>query len=611
MSSSQHPGTRNSQYHGVSSSHWDEQCISEHPEETNRKIRCYYANLLRDKYRSVNRSFLSLQWPPPPTRKVFNLAMVTQKELRYGPNEEVVKLLLRGDVSGAIYGKDKIRLEQISASLHPSGHYSRGRKIFLIEGAPGAGKSTMAWHMCQMWERGELFEEFEIVLFVQLRDPIIQSAQSLEDLFPDDLKMKSEVVHAIQYCGGHQVLIVLDGWDEFPPGFDGNSIIKRLICDPSSLNMQFSALIITSRPIATAELQLHATFRIEIVGFMPSEVEGYFAEAIDDPHIEKKLKALLKERPVIEACCYLPMNAAIITHVFLASNYTLPSTLHGVFVSVILCCIRRHLTKQAGEKGKIPNLSSLNNLPKDLKMQLKHICLLAYRGVRENKVTFSTADISSYHLPTDLSTLCLIQGVESFAIAGECKSYNFLHLSVQELLAAFHISKYPPAEQVKIFNELFEKPRFSAVFQFYAAFTKLQSEGMEDVVTRIVQRKSTLLLLSLLRCLYEARDPSLCKFVAAQLNGELNLSKESVSPLDFLSIGYFLNSVCQTTSGEFNVLLCNCRLNGYSISLLCKELSRCSGTPAVGAGVEGHLHIKYVPCRYDDLSVNPSSIFPG
>ena len=593
MSSSQHPGTRNSQYHGVSSSHWDEQCISEHPEETNRKLRCYYANLLRDKYRSVSLSFLSLQWPPPPTRKVFNLAMVAQKKLRYGPNEEVVKLLLRGDVSGAIYGKNKIQLENISASLHPRGCYRPGRKIFLIEGAPGAGKSTMAWHMCQMWERGELFEEFEIVLFVQLRDPTIQSAQSLEDLFPDDLKMKREVVRAVQYCGGHQVLIVLDGWDEFPPGLDGNSIIKQLICDPSSLSMKFSALIITSRPIATVGLQRHATYRIEIVGFMPTEVEGYFAEAIGDPHIEKKLKAILKERPVIEACCYLPMNAAIITHVFLSSNHTLPSTLHGVFVSLILCCIRRHLTKQAREGKEIPDISSLNSLPEDLRKQIKHICLLAYRGVRENKVTFSTTDLQYYCLPTELSTLGLIQGVESFAITGKFKSYNFLHLSVQELLAAFHISKYPPAGQVKIFNELFEKPRFSAVFQFYAAFTKLQSEGVRSVVARIVQRKRTLLLLSLLRCLYEARDPSLCKFVAAQLNGELDLSKKSLSPVDCLSVSYFLNSVCLTTSGKFKADLHNCSLTTYNVSLLCKELS---GTPAVGAGVEGHLHLMYVPC---------------
>jgi len=580
----------------MSSSHTEQQRTLEHPEETNRKVRCHYANFLRDKYRSGIPSLFNLQWPPPPTRKVFNLAMITQEQLQYGPNEEMVKLLLRGNISDAVCGKDKMELKQISANLHPRGRYSPGRKIFLIEGAPGAGKSTMAWHMCELWEKGELFEEFEILLFVQLRDPIIQSAQSLEDLFPDYLELKSEVARAIQYCGGHNVLIVLDGWDEFPPGFDRSSIIKTLICDPSSLNMQFSALMITSRPIATAGLQRYATTRIEIVGFMQTEVEGYFAEVIADPQTEKKLKDILKGRPVIEACCYLPINAAIIVHVFRVSNYSLPTTLHGVFVSLIHCCIRRHLTKTE-EGEKIPNNLSLDDLPEDLRKHLNNICLLAYYGVLKNKVTFSTEDLEKYCLPTKLSTLSLIQGVESFAIAGTSKFYNFLHLSVQELLAAFHISKLPPKEQVEIFNELFEEHRFSAVFQFYAAFTKLQSKGVRDVVARIVQRKSKDLLLLLFQCLYEARDASLCTFVFDQLNGELNLHKVSISPVDCLSLGYFLNSVGLTTSSKLKVNLTECRLDGYRISLLGKELSMCSDssdTPAVGARVGGHLRIEYV-----------------
>ena len=187
--------------------------------------------------------------------------------------------------------------------------------------------------------------------------------------------------------------------------------------------------------------------------------------------------------------------------------------------------------------------------------------------------------------------------MESFARLRASKSYHFLDLSIQELLAAIHISKIQsPAAQVKIFENLFENPRFSAVFQFYAAFTELQSEGVRKVVARIVQGGRKLLLLSLLRCLYEARDVSLCKFIAAQLNGELDLSEEYISPVDCLSIGYFLNSVCLTTSGEFKVILTRSSLNDYTISLLCKELSECSGTPAVGAGVERHLHLRYVPC---------------
>ena len=572
--------------------------MSEHPEETNRTIRNHYANFLQGKYRSGIPTVLNLDWPPPPTQKVFNLAMVTQEQRRYGrPNEEMVKLLLRGDVSGVMQRKDEVTLKEISTSLHPSGRYSGGRKIFLIEGAPGAGKSTMAWHMCQMWEKGELFEEFEIVLFVQLRDPAIQSAQSLEDLFPDDLNMKNKVVRAVQYCGGHNVVLVLDGWDEFPPGLHGNPIIRKLICSPESLKMQFSALIITSRPIATAELQRYATFRIEIVGFRRTEVVAYFAQAISNPPNLEKLKDLLKERPVIEASCYLPMNAAIVAHVFLASNHTLPSTLHGVFTLLVLCCIKRQLTKQASEGEMVPEVSSLSSLPADIEKQLNDICALAYHGVMENKVTFSAADLESYHLPAELSTLSLIQGVESFAVLSNSKSYNFLHLSVQELLTAFHISKFRPAGQVEVFNKLFEDPRFAAVFQFYAAFTKLQSEGVRNFVTRIVRKKSTVLLLSLFRCLFEAQDASLCEYVADQLKCKLDLSDESIGPLDCLSVGYFLHSVGVTTREIFKVNLTGCRLDSYSISLLGKELSKhteYSGIPAVGAR-GAHLHITYVP----------------
>ena len=67
------------------------------------------------------------------------------------------------------------------------------------------------------------------MLFVQLRDEAIQSARSLEDLFPDDLNSNIEAVHPVQDYGSLKVVLVLDGWDEFPPGLHGNSIIRKLI----------------------------------------------------------------------------------------------------------------------------------------------------------------------------------------------------------------------------------------------------------------------------------------------------------------------------------------------------------------------------------------------
>ena len=324
--------------------------------------------------------------------------MVAEEQQWYGPNkEEEGKLLLRGDVSDLMQRKEKVTPKKISDVLNPNGCYSRDHRIILMEGAPGVGKSTMAWDICRKWGMGELFEEFEIVLFVQLRDEAIQSARSLEDLFPDDLNSNIEAVRAVQDCGGLKVALVLDGWDEFPPGLHGNSIIRKLICSPASLKMQGCVLIITSRPIATAELQRYATFRIEIVGFMQTEVEDYFAQAIRNPQTQKKLKDLLKERPAIKASCYLPMKATIIAHVFLASsNHTLPTTFNEVSIFLVLNCIRRHLPKQA-EGERIPDFSSLDELPENIEKRLRSIRMLAYLGVRDKVVTFPTAYLESYN----------------------------------------------------------------------------------------------------------------------------------------------------------------------------------------------------------------------
>ena len=539
------------------------------PEEKNKAIRSKYANTLKDKYRLNVPNFLTLQWPPPPTLKVFNLAMISQGELRYGADDELVRLLLRGQVSDVVSQKNEVTLEQMSDSLH-----SKGRKVILIEGAPGAGKSTLAWHLCKMWEAGKLFQEFEIVLFVQLREPAIHSAKSLEDLLLAETLSTKEVISAIQYCGGHQVLIVLDSWDEFPPGLDQKSIIGELICNPSKLDMQFSALIITSRPVATAELLLRrlTTTRIEIVGFLRTEIQRYFTEAIGDSQIVKKLNDHLTQRPVIEASCYLPLNTAIVAHLFLALGHTLPTTLHGVFTSLIICCIIRHMKKQ----GKNIKISSLDKLPLDIHKQFNNLCTLAYHGVMENKATFSEDDLQSFKPPTELSTLSLMQGVASLTAFGESRLYNFLHLSTQELLAAYFITKMQPEEQVKVFNELFEQPRFANVFQFYAGFSKLQTEGIQDTISRIVKSKNNILILSLLHCLYEAQDDTLCQFVSSQLEAELDLTNQTLSPVDCLSVGYTARSVCSTTAGPFKLKLKTTKFDEYGAKLMLKELSKCS-----------------------------------
>ena len=533
---------------------------------------------------------ITLQWLPPPTRKIFNLAMIRGQNIRYGPiDEDMVRLTLQGRVKDILYDKTPVELKDILQMD------SAKRKVILIEGAPGAGKSTLAWHVCQTWESGKLFQTFRSVVYVQLRDPTIQSAQSVEEIIPAESRDQAEkVMTEFRNCGGQDLLLVMDGWDELPSHLHTNSIFQKLIAFPETLNLHLSTVIITSRPIASSDLYHHISSRIEILGFAPTEVKDYFTEALGgEPQAVQKLVDQLKERPMVEASCYLPLNAAIVSHLFMAHNCTLPNTLHEVFTLLVLGCLRRHEAKQK-QDGEKQHITSLDNLPSDLQQFFENVYTLAYHGVMDNVVIFSVEYLKSHGLPSISETLGLIQGVESFTSLDRSPSFYFLHLSVQELLASFYISKLPGKEQATVFNKLFGEPRFAAVFRFYAAFTKLESDEIRRIVAGIVQKKDKHQLLYLLQGIYEAHTPSLCQFVGSQLDGVLNLSYTTLSPVDCLTVGYFIACICLTTVGEFTTNLQRCSIDSYRVSFLTKELSKCTHKPkfsAADAGVSSCLEL--------------------
>ncbi len=530
-----------------------------------------FGRYLRMTYDIQRPGFMALQWPPPPTHKVFNLAMIesTGTLQLHPPNDELVGLMMRGKIGDVMGGKTTVQLE----NLFNFTEYGK-RITVLIEGAPGSGKSTMAWHICQKWKAHELYEEFTIVIYVQLRDPEIQSATSIAELLPTHPEIKREqVVAEIESCFGSRVLFVLDGWDEYGFGRCQGSLFHQLICKPEKLHLHHSAVLITSRPIASSELQPFCESRIEILGFTPVEVHQYFEEALGKDSLDVLvLYAQLKERPVIEASCFLPLNAAIVVHLFKELNCTLPTTLHGVFSAVVCGCVRRYLKKQTDREEEI---SSLDEMPLVVQEVFTNICTLAYEGSVKNKVTFSGQDMKSYGLSVKDNALDLMQVVRSFASRRSELCY-FLHLSVQELLTARHISLLPPPKQVSIFNDMFDNPRFAEVFRYYAAFSKLDTEGIRDVVARIARSNKKQPLLNLIHCLYEAQEVSLCCFVASQIKGYLEFHGVSLSPLDCLAVGYFMSCICACNSEKLVVDIGNTSLSGYCVKFLAKGLSSCT-----------------------------------
>ena len=515
-------------------------------------------------------------WPPSATQKVFNLAMIKTEKVRRGQiQDDIIRMTITGKVDDILQVKYPIQLKDIFNETEGN------RKVVLLEGAPGCGKSTLSVYISQQWGEGKLFTEFEYVILVRLRDPAVQEASRIADLLPArDDEMRQQAASKIRFKYGQGVLFILDGWDELPSDLRNDSIIHNLIhLNPSKSNsLQLSTVIVTSRPVASSDLHPIVSSRIEILGFTPKELNDYFTECLEgDAKAVETLLERIHENPAIAGSCYLPMNASIFVHLFEIGNKTLPTTQYDIFSELVLCCIHRHIKERTQLKDL--KLQSLHNIPEAIREPFFFLCKLAYEGIMDDKVIF-------FSLPANVNTLGLLQGVESIIRRGKAVSYNFLHLSIQELLAGFYMAtQLSDNEQVIKFNEFINKPHFSAsVFQFYATVTNLQTRGMKDLVIRAARLFSSnkTFLLSLLCGLYEAQDSHLCESVIAQQlmfqppeQSGLDLSFGSIfTPSDCLCIGYFLSHICKmaTQSGNFKVNLDNCSIGDQGCKYLVRGL---------------------------------------
>ena len=502
----------------------------------------------------VHISVTSNKWLPSPTQKFINLAIIKKERIQRGKiDDDFVQKSIRGQIDDILLKKSLIKLENIFSK---------------VEG---------------------------VVILVQLRDPAVQGAKSIADLLPcPDIETAQQVADAIKATNGRGVLWVLDGFDELPLNLRKKSLLRDIIILSKISPISLSSVIVTSRPISSGDLCELVSSRIEVLGFTREEQRQYFTECLKgDTKAVDNLMERLSENPGIEGSCYLPLNASIVAHLYL-SDGSVPNTVYGMFSSFVQHFLSRHLCERLGKTREEARLRSLHNLPSELRGPFNELCEVAFKGTSENKVTFSESDLEAVKHSAVIREVGLLQSTPSIISNGKVVYYNFAHLSVQEVLTAVHISRLPASEQISTFDRLFGDSRFGPVLQYYAAITKLRTSRprlsklpswliprsinvrMLDLVRRIVAKKSKLLLVSLLHCLYEAQDPSLCQFVTQQLGGSLDLYGTSLTPVDCLVIGYFLSSVTLTTSNNkvFKVDLNSCSLGDAVTKSLMHSISR-------------------------------------
>ena len=499
-----------------------------------------YAEHLKAVYRSRALPVDS-KWPPSPSKKYINLAAIKKEDINRAEADQFTKATLHGNIDQIMKKKDPIAMEDIL-------EVNDECKCILVEGAPGVGKSTFAWELCRNWEKLVALKRFDIVQLVQLRDPTTQKAKRPSDLFHhDDRRVLRAVREEVISSGGKKLLLVLDGFDELPTVLcDQASVFMKII---NGLSLPNATLIITSRPSASGILLAFARVQIskhiEILGFLPEQITEYAESIFTDAD---DFLQYIHSNPCIHSMMYIPLNCVIVSEIYRenkAAGKFIPNTLTRLYTELSKTLIRRHIVNKGIVTAEYCMPTNLQDLPNETYQCLLALCKLAFTGIcNDQQLTFNECDF-----PPEFDHLGFMNKVACMYISqGVPASLNFLHLTLQEYLAAFYISLLSSDIQKTLFSEGRSKQQLKMVWQFVAGITKFDAVGWVALCTDMisenesenqVQNKEFEFENSFLtNCLYEAQDSQMCKDVFSQTKKTLVYNPTIATPFDLYTTGY-------------------------------------------------------------------------
>ena len=511
-----------------------------------------YATPNIEKYSVYLKSFykqrplpVSQKWPPAPGKKYINLAIICSGNASLSEAYEMTSAKLHCNIDLILKKKDSISIDKI---LCPEG--DELIKCILVEGSPGVGKSTFAWELCQKWDK--LPRQFSLVILIHLRDKRVKAAKQLEDiLYHRNSDLRTAVAKDIEDINGENVLFIFDGFDELPPSQrDVGSLFTDII---NGVYLPQATVIVTSRPSVTAELiaccKPQISKHVEILGFTEENVNEYAKSVFTSSQFED-FKKYIYSSPILLSMMYIPINTVIVVEIYrqnMNTNQVIPRTLTQLYDALTHALLRRHMVDRGilNSSCRIPQ--TLQALPGSLNKTFRDICELSFNGICQQKLTWND-------LPDDYEDLGLMSKESSLHVETGCEvSYSFLHLTLQEYLAAFHISVLPHYVQECIFQENGHLPYFHVVWRFLAGLTGFSQIGWNAVWLKYQEESpgwlnATYCLQPLyVHCLYESQTSDGALQCGTETTN-VGFLPSTISPFDCIALSNCIaRSICRWT----------------------------------------------------------------
>ncbi|XP_053544247.1 NLR family CARD domain-containing protein 3-like [Ictalurus punctatus] len=316
-------------------------------------------------------------------------------------------------------------------------------RTVLTKGVAGIGKTVSVQTFILDWAEGKANQDIHLIFPLPFRELNLMKDQSLMELLHVCFNETKET----EMSSLEKVLFIFDGLDEcrFPLDFQNtvrvcdvteSASVHVLLINLIKGNLLPSALIwITSRPAAADQIPSECVHRVtEVRGFNDPQKEEYFRKRISDHSLANNIITHLKSLRSLYIMCHIPVfcwiSATVLERMLgEAESGEIPKTLTQMYTHFLII-----QTNIIGEKYSKKQES-------DEEMLLK-LGKLAFQQLKKRNLIFYEEDLRECGI--DVREAAVYSGVctqifrEEFGLH-QSKVYCFVHLSIQEHLAALYV----------------------------------------------------------------------------------------------------------------------------------------------------------------------------
>nr|XP_043874376.1 NLR family CARD domain-containing protein 3-like [Solea senegalensis] len=346
-------------------------------------------------------------------------------------------------------------------------------RVVLTNGVAGVGKTFSVQKFTLDWAEGLENQDVNLLIVLSFRElNLIRDQQHslltlLHVFHPTLEKVRAE---ELAVC---KPLFIFDGLDESRLSLDFSS--RTLVSDVthmSSVNVLLTNLIqgnllpsalvwITSRPAAANQIPPKCVARVtEVRGFTDDQKDEYFRKRSRTEDLSSRIISHIKTSRSLHIMCQVPVfcwiSATVLEHMLTTEQRgELPKTLTDLYSHFLLVQTKRKKNKY--DKGRETSPQELMKADSDFLLKLGR---LAFEHLQKGDIMFYQEDLERCGLSVTEASVYSGVCTEIFrreSVIFQKSVYCFVHLSVQEFLAAVYMFHCFTNRKTEVLQDFFRQ----------------------------------------------------------------------------------------------------------------------------------------------------------